>query len=74
MSYDKDRKYMAARDLFNFLSSGLEIADSTKRDLLNAFAKHLCDPYIEVRRNALNLLPAMVPYLSEVQISMVYGF
>ena len=55
--YDKDRRYMAARDVCGIVSSsGQNIDTNLQQEICNAFVKHLDDPSIEVQGNAAKSL------------------
>ena len=72
-SYDKDRRFMAARDLTALISSSAEVStnDETQRSLVNAFIKHIDDVSVEVQGNAISLLPTLVLQVTDTQLGML---
>lgn len=69
--YDKDCRYMAARDLAELCATRTSLCQGRlQTDIVSAFLKQLEDPVIEVQGNAVSGLARVVGQMHEEALRM----
>ena len=71
VNMDKDKRFMAARDLTNLLASPAQnICSTQQHDIFCAFIEHLEDSSLEVQANSVKSLEAILPRYENKYICM----